>query len=262
MNNDANHNRILYIFLGIAIIGGIISYAHYVYTQQVRDPSGVMVSAYHSKKQALPTLLPVKAIVPFENQSTHCPSSENDVVNFLSRVDIHSPVQYMVPANLVEISDILTTKDNRRVCLEATTTWHAQYLFQAAQDTGLSLVITSGYRDEKTQQQLYIRAHHADESYASIAHPWYSEHHLGTTIDITTESINYASASHSFGISPEGQWMRTHAHEYGFTMSYPSGKESITGYRYEPWHWRFVGIENATMLYENNLTLTEFFARE
>ena len=62
-----------------------------------------------------------------------------------------------------------------------------------------------------------------------------------------------------FGDTDSGKWLAAHSHEYGFVIRYPSGKSSITGYQYEPWHLRFVGVEVAKKVYESNQTLEEYY---
>ena len=63
----------------------------------------------------------------------------------------------------------------------------------------------------------------------------------------------------SFGDAKEGKWLAENAHRFGFILRYPKGKEEITGYQYEPWHFRYIGIEAATIIYEKQLTLDEYF---
>jgi D-alanyl-D-alanine carboxypeptidase len=65
----------------------------------------------------------------------------------------------------------------------------------------------------------------------------------------------------SFGDTPTGKWVAEHAHEYGFVVRYLKGKEAITGYEYEPWHLRYVGVDLATQLYKNKLTLEEYLLK-
>lgn len=112
----------------------------------------------------------------------------------------------------------------------------------------------SAYRSDTIQAQLFenavIRRGVKNASRYS-ARPGHSEHQTGLTVDIN-------SVHPSFGNSPEAAWLRKHAHLYGFIERYPKGKEKITGYHYEPWHYRFVGIRAAKYIYENNLTLEEY----
>jgi D-alanyl-D-alanine carboxypeptidase len=65
--------------------------------------------------------------------------------------------------------------------------------------------------------------------------------------------------SEKFGETKEGKWLAENAHRYGFILRYPKGKESITGYKYEPWHFRYVGADAAAVIYEKKWTLEEYF---
>ena len=77
-------------------------------------------------------------------------------------------------------------------------------------------------------------------------------------MDLTSKSIAYASAAMKFGDTKDSKWLEEHASEYGFIQSYPKGKEAITGYMYEPWHYRYVGVEDAKEIIKNNQTINEY----
>ncbi len=154
------------------------------------------------------------------------------------------------PSFLVEINPVIPTKNNRLICLDETTAVHLKELFDAAKADGYNIVVTSGYRSPHAQENLYndIVSEHGTEGTLRVAEPGHSEHQLGTTLDLTTSRISYDSAAQSFGDTPEGIWLQEHAGKYGFIMSYPKDKQEETGYIYEPWHWRFVGIENVELM--------------
>lgn len=92
----------------------------------------------------------------------------------------------------------------------------------------------------------------------------HSEHQLGTTVDFSTPDLPtmvgepFIEFHPAFAVSGEGKWLAAHAHDYGFTMSYPDGRYEETGFNYEPWHFRYVGPELAALLYENHLTISEY----
>ena len=69
--------------------------------------------------------------------------------------------------------------------------------------------------------------------------------------------INYAD--YRFKNTSEAKWLAANAYKYGFILRYPEGKESITGYMYEPWHYRYVGVESAKKIFDSGLTLEEYF---
>ena len=100
--------------------------------------------------------------------------------------------------------------------------------------------------------------HIGEEEAARVsAKPGHSEHQLGTTIDFTTPRVDYDLVE-SFGATPEGQWLAQNAGRFGFVMSYPQDKEQVTGYAYEPWHFRYVGVDVAAAVAESRLTLYEY----
>ncbi len=123
-----------------------------------------------------------------------------------------------------------------------------------AKKAGHSLPTKSGYRDYSFQEALYNKyLKQKGKAYAdaSAARPGYSEHQTGLAFDI-------GLGSQQLGILPEGIWLRENCAKYGFIIRYPQYKEGITGYKYEPWHVRYVGVEAATEIMEKNITLEEY----
>ena len=98
------------------------------------------------------------------------------------------------------------------------------------------------------------------EEYASIhvAKPGFSEHQCGLSADVSSKSVNL-QLTIDFEHTKEGIWLFNNAHKFGFIIRYPKGKEYITGYAYEPWHIRYVGKSIATTIFNNNLTLEEWY---
>jgi len=163
-----------------------------------------------------------------------------------------------IPKNLTELNTILGTRTG--LCLTSNALDAFKILAEAAKKDGLTIKVSSAFRSYDTQKSLYAAALKSSGTGTSIstAKPGYSEHQLGTTMDIAGSSNNYSSASDSFGGTPEDIWLTKNAYLYGFIQSYPKGKESITGYKYEPWHYRYVGIKKAKEVHDSGLTLTEF----
>ena len=124
----------------------------------------------------------------------------------------------------------------------------------AAKQEGIALWISSGFRSYSTQYGLYNRyvagygKNAADTFSARAGH---SEHQTGLAMD-----INYIEDW--FGDTKEGKWVAENCHKYGFIIRYPKGKDNITGYKYEPWHIRYLGKEIATEVYNSGLSLEEF----
>lgn len=134
-------------------------------------------------------------------------------------------------------------------------------MFNAASDDGLNLTAVSGYRSYERQKNIYeqnVALRGEAEANLYSAPPGASEHQTGLALDISTPSMASALTT-EFENTPEGMWLRKNAPDYGFTLRYPSGKEHITGYAYEPWHFRYVGIPLAQYLKNHGITLEEYY---
>ena len=131
-------------------------------------------------------------------------------------------------------------------------------LQEYARSAGYEFIICSGYRDYRYQQFIYAKnVREEGEEYASkyVALPGTSEHQTGFAIDISAFHNGEYSDDLTEG---EIEWLKANAYKFGFILRYPLGKEEITGYNYEPWHYRYVG-PLAKELYDNNLTLEEYY---
>lgn len=125
---------------------------------------------------------------------------------------------------------------------------------------GYHIRCNSGYRSYETQTNLYNN--YKSNNGLTWADKWsaragHSEHQTGLALDVGVKSEYSLS---KFESSKEFTWMKENAHLYGFILRYPKGKEYITGYGYEPWHYRYVGVETATYIYENDITYEEYYA--
>ncbi len=121
------------------------------------------------------------------------------------------------------------------------------------------VAILAAYRTIEDQAVLF--AQREDEmgfadAAKGTARPAHSEHHLGTTVDF--RPIGVTDVDQEFGATPTGQWLDEHSREFGFVLSYPEGKEDVTCYKYEPWHFRYVGRELAADVHASGLTLREY----
>lgn len=134
-------------------------------------------------------------------------------------------------------------------------------LFVAAEADGLRLIGVSAYRSHRTQTGLYnLYVEKDGEEAAKIysALPGTSEHETGLAIDVTGGDGSCAAES-CFADTEEAKWLEEHAAHYGYIIRYPEGKEVITGYMYEPWHIRYVGVDLAKEMTEQGLTLEEYY---
>ncbi|WP_438445931.1 M15 family metallopeptidase [Gorillibacterium sp. sgz5001074] len=134
-------------------------------------------------------------------------------------------------------------------------------LFSLASKDGIKLYGVSGYRSYATQKSVYngnVQSQGKEAADKVSAQPGFSEHQTGLAIDVSSASAKFA-LEESFGGTAEGKWLAAHAHEAGFIIRYPKGKESVTGYSYEPWHIRYVGLDIAKEIFEKKWTLEEYF---
>lgn len=125
---------------------------------------------------------------------------------------------------------------------------------QDAAGKGLTLINSSNFRSYSDQIALYKKYVEQDGQAAAdtySARPGFSEHQTGLVIDLN-------SVDDSFANTPEAAWVAQNAHKYGFIVRYPKGKEAITGYQYEPWHIRYLGVDTATAVYQSGKTLEEY----
>ena len=123
----------------------------------------------------------------------------------------------------------------------------------------LNIVAMSTYRSYNYQVDLYNRYVRQDGKEAADTYsgrPGHSEHQTGLAVDVYDNEIDYTK----FEKTNEFKWMDEHAHEYGFILRFPKDKEKETGYIYESWHYRYVGIEAAKYIKENNISFEEYYA--
>ncbi|MBQ9263294.1 MAG: M15 family metallopeptidase [Clostridia bacterium] len=134
-------------------------------------------------------------------------------------------------------------------------------MFAAAKEAGYTLYLKSAYRAYSTQKTMYYnrleKNHGRDDGL--VSYPGASDHQTGLGCDI----LNYDwtlkdGMNKNFAATHEAQWMEAHCQEFGFILRYMSDKEEITMIKFEPWHFRYVGVEAATYIMENHLSLEEF----
>ncbi|MBR2809036.1 MAG: M15 family metallopeptidase, partial [Erysipelotrichaceae bacterium] len=129
-------------------------------------------------------------------------------------------------------------------------------LHQAIVNDGLDLYILSSYRSYDTQNAIYnhyINNYGFDYAEQFSARPGHSEHQTGLAIDFVDSTASLGA----FEDTPQDHWMRENAHKYGWILRYPKDAVHITGYLYEPWHYRYVGVETATKIKELGITFEE-----
>ena len=141
---------------------------------------------------------------------------------------------------------------------------YLQEMFDAARAEGIYPIVREGYRTEKEQQALYDEKVQAyiKEGYSRsraertakewVALPGTSEHQLGIAVDINADKAKCSN-------DEVYAWLAENAHEFGFILRYPQGKTEVTGTGYEPWHYRYVGVDAAQEIYNRNICLEEYF---
>jgi len=140
---------------------------------------------------------------------------------------------------------------------------HLGRLVDAAARDGEELVVASAYRSYEEQRISHERlaSVYGTGADGMSAPPGHSQHQLGTAVDFTNAAAGY-EVWRPFGSTSASLWLQRHAQDYGFVLAYPRGKEEETGYRWEPWHYRYVGVENVRRLEQSSLSLQEFLERE
>lgn len=188
------------------------------------------------------------------------PTSQTVLVNKTYRLpDGYVPPDLVYPDVPFTFSDKVDKRKMRREAAAA-----LKNLFAGAKSDGVLLAGVSGYRSESRQTTLYNNYVKRDGVKAAdtySARPGHSEHQTGLTIDVSG-STGKCAAESCFAGTKEAKWLGKHASEYGFIIRYPEGKQSITGYKYEPWHLRYVGKDIAAEVTKRSITLEQYFGKD
>lgn len=155
-----------------------------------------------------------------------------------------------IPRNLVSIGGEQLRSDTANALNE---------LFDAARGDGINLKVISGYRSYNYQQMVYgdyVKKDGRTKADTYSARPGHSEHQLGLAADLGSGSCDLQIC---FGDTKAGKWLLNNSYKYGFIIRYGKDQASLTGYQYEPWHVRYVGIDLATKIYKSGKTLEQFF---
>lgn len=196
-------------------------------------------------------------------------SGTHDLPDLTSTPTAPTPIEYPKPTNSPLVTkvynkknpvgdyvptDLVTFVGGQQLRQEAAEA--IQLMVKAAAADGVTFGMGSGYRSKETQKTLYDMYVFQDGQEAAdrySARPGYSEHQTGLTMDFTP-------IDESFEIGNGFKWLQKNAHKFGFVLRYPKGDESITGYMYEPWHWRYIGVDAATdMFNKGERTLEQYF---
>ena len=188
-------------------------------------------------------------------------STDNPYLICVNRY-LHLPAKYSVSTAVC----VTVYPENKE--MEKTAAAQFRKMYDAAREAGAELIPFSAYRTIRQQKENFDREIRSlidaglgrveaiERALRTIQLPGCSEHETGLAIDITRKGVWRTDPG--FDTSKEFQWLQKHAHEYGFILRYPRGKESITGISYEPWHWRYVGVEAATAMKNSGKCLEEY----
>lgn len=184
----------------------------------------------------------------YENVTVVSEYSTDMIINKYHQLD-----ENYVPDNLTLLDHC--SQGEHYLSLEAKEAYDK--LCQASIEAGLDLSVNSSYRSYQDQEEVYntyyeLYGQNYVDNYVAVS--GYSEHHTGLALDV--KSLN----SNIFANSEEYQWMKENSYKYGFILRYPDDKKDITGCNGEAWHYRYVGLEIAKYIYENDITFDEYYA--
>lgn len=180
--------------------------------------------------------------------------TEPDINIVLVNKNYKLPNDY-VPNDLELISNFYAN-ENKYLRKEAKEAF--EKLSSDASKLGYRIIATSTYRDYNYQEKLYneyVKDKGIDYADKCSARPGHSEHQTGLAVDVMGSNNDYDE----FEKAIEFNWMKNNAHKYGFVLRYPEDKTKITGFKYEPWHYRYVGKTVAKVIYEKKITLEEYY---
>ncbi len=184
------------------------------------------------------------------------------LINREHRLEADDVPGAMVELNTLELPNIKLKKDG--MLADATAAAALSEMLGAAEADGVTgFYLASAYRSYDEQARIWENKlgsdpdHGKDGSPVVSMPPGSSEHQSALAFDIS--SLSHPSLSSGFAQTEQAQWLAAHAHEYGFILRYPEGKESLTGVVYEPWHFRYVGKEPAAYLFENGFVMEEVY---
>ena len=212
----------------------------------------------NSSEETTPTPSPATTTTPTPEPTVE-PTVDTTTVSSIQKItNKNHPIDSgYVPANLT----IVNVNSNGTQYLRSEAASELVNMFAAAHKDGIDLYLVSGYRSYAQQLALYNTYVSTDgkalaDSYDAI--PGACEHQLGLAVDLSDDNRDH-DIDDSFESTAAYQWLLKHSYEYGYILRFPPGKESITGIAYNPWSFRYIGIEEAKKVYDSGLTLEEYY---
>lgn len=254
------NRRILLLLFVLLLLG-----AAWGITLAIEHWTATAPSSSQSQSAPAPTAPPVSQSTPFSTQpqseSTDVPASADPLL-ILANKDNPLPADYAPDLAYLE-------GGSYQMQSEAAAAFDR--MKNAANATGLHLMACSTYRSVERQTELFNaeiqkwmgqgmdEAAAREQAATVVMVPGCSEHNTGLAVDVG--SITNQRVAEDFENEPEFAWLQEHAAEYGFILRYPADKVEVTGVTYEPWHYRYVGVENAQKIKESGLCLEEYLAQ-
>lgn len=254
--------------LALALVGGIF----YTVTNGVDDaPEQSAASTEETTTDAPATNTPVTNEPPAHVQQQAIDKQEDWLIENEEKTKITDARQYIegqaAATEPTYVDDILIA--NKQYPLPASydpgvdpvAQKAVDEMIQAAKKQNIRLTAFSGYRSYAYQETLYtnyVARDGQEEADRYSARPGHSEHQTGLAFDIGEVGKEDLWLTDAFGETAAGKWLVDNAHEYGFILRYPKGKEHITGFMYESWHFRYVGKDVAAKIKKQNVTLEEY----
>ena len=167
------------------------------------------------------------------------------------------PVNY-IPKDLEYVNVLVDAADEKKF-MRKEAARYLRKMFKDAKKTGVNLVAVSGFRSYSRQKEIYDNSlieqgkEHTDKY---IAYPGTSEHQTGLAMDISCKEVDYKLITY-FERTKEGIWLKNNVQNYGFIIRYPKGYSQVTGYAYEPWHVRYIGVKHAKRMKKVSLQTLE-----
>ena len=282
---------IVLIILSVLIFGiikGTTSLYHLI-TKPNKEPTKSVKTTKSEKEKKLEALDNIQEQIDYFNEdyldryiNYKKKNRRLDTIQVIKDVNMNldkTPYEYTIPAKNLNTEIILVNKyyyiednyvpetleainrkyalSNMRLVYKAKEAF--EELSKKAQEENLNIIAMSTYRSYSYQVDLYnryVKKDGKEKADTYSGRPGHSEHQTGLAVDVYNKKEDYTN----FEKTKEFAWMQQHAHEYGFILRFPKGKEKETGYQYESWHYRYVGKEVATYIHNNNITLEEYYA--
>lgn len=247
-----HHNLIGIGLVGVVIVAGLAWNRLHHNQSVIKTTPGSQTSNQNNSN-------PTPAVEAF-NKTAYSISEADSIWVIVNKqrvlVDGFKPPDLVVPNVKLRLS-----ADSEQMQVRKITATAMEDLFRAASDNKFSLMFASGFRSQSYQKSLYDSYVAKDGQVAAdrySARPGHSEHQTGLAFDVEPADKR-CELEQCFGDLAEGKWLSEHANEYGFIVRYGKDQEQLTGYEYEPWHFRYVGKALAAELQTKHLTMEQFF---